>query len=116
MSVPPPGPYGTNTFTVRVGNDGDTADDWSLAEARTGTAGLSRTWKRSGTTITSQVAGGTYSLLDVAPGSTRSVTLTVRVGSTAKVGQVATWALHAVHNPVGDGIRDVVRVQVKVVA
>ena len=34
----------------------------------------------------------------------------------ATVGQVATWALHAVHNPVGDGIRDVVRIQVKVVA
>jgi D-alanyl-lipoteichoic acid acyltransferase DltB (MBOAT superfamily) len=29
---------------------------------------------------------------------------------------IATWALHAVHNPVGDGIRDVVRIQVKVVS
>ena len=106
----------SRTFTVRIGNDGNAADNWSLAEARSGTTGLTRTWTRSGTNVTSQVAGGTYSLLGVAPGATRTVSMTVKVGTTAKVGQVATYALHAVHNPVADGIRDVVRIQVKVVS
>ena len=105
----------SRTFTIRVGNDGDTADDWSFAEAASGTGGLSRTWTRNGTDVTARVAAGTLSALDVPPGATRSLDLTVQVGPDAAPGQVAIWALHSVHNPLADGIRDVVRVRVDVV-
>ena len=106
----------SKTFTVRVGNDGNTADNWSLAETRSNVTGLTRTWTYGGSNVTSAVRGGTLSLLDVPASGARSVTFTVRPTRNAAIGQVATWGLHAVHNPVTDGIRDVVRIRIKVVA
>ena len=106
----------SKTFTVRVGNDGNTADNWSIAEARSNVTGFTRTWTHGGSNVTSAVSGGTFSLLDVPASGTRSLAFTVKPSRRATVGQVATWALHAVHNPVGDDIRDVVRIRIKVVA
>lgn len=106
----------TKSFTVRVENDGTAADDWSLAEARSAVTGFNRTWTRGGRNVTSAVSNGTLSVLNVPATRARSLTLTVKPTRNAAIGQVATWALHAVHNPVADGIRDVVRIRIKVVA
>ncbi len=104
----------TQTFTIRVSNDGSTADNWSFAEARSSVTGMNRAWNHGSSNVTSAVAAGTYSQMNVPAGGTRTLTLTVTPSTSAPIGQVSTYALHAVHNPVGDGIRDVVRVQVKV--
>ena len=104
----------TATFTVRVRNAGDTADAWSLAEAGAGGRGVARHWFTGGRDVTGAVDAGTQSFHDVAPGAVRTLRLTVRPGARAVVGSTATWQLHAVHSPVADGIRDVVRITVRV--
>ncbi len=104
----------TATFTVRVRNAGDTADAWSAAEAGPGGRGVARRWFTGGLDVTGAVDAGTQSFRDVAPGAVRTLRLTVRPGARAVVGSTATWQLHAVHNPVADGIRDVVRITVRV--
>ena len=96
-------------------NDGTADDDWSFAEAGPGGKGVTRSWFAGGDDVTRLVDGGNLGFHNVPPGSSRGVTLTVRARAGAAPGTVATWALHGVHNPVADGIRDVVTLRVKVV-
>ncbi len=104
----------TATFYVRVTNAGDAADAWSLAEAGPGGRAVTRRWFTGGHDVTTEVDAGTLSFHDVAPGGSRTLRLTVRPGAAAVVGSTAAWQLHAVHSPLADGIRDVVRITVRV--
>ena len=99
-------------FYVKLANDANVADDWSIAEARANTRGFSRTWRLGRRTVTAEVATGNLLFYDIEPGMTRLLKLSVRPTRNAKVGQVATWYLHVVHNPLSDQIRDVVKIQV----
>jgi hypothetical protein len=105
----------TRTFYVRVRNDGNVADNWSFAEARGGTRRFRRTWTYGSQAVTTEVAAGTLSLRGVPVGATRLFKVTVKPRKRARIGQVGTWSLHAVHNPLADRIRDVVRLQVRVI-
>ena len=104
----------STTFYVRVRNDGDAADSWSIAESRSQTRRITRDWWSGGRNVTAGVAAGTFALSSVPVGDTRLLRLTVRPGARAPVGKVATWSVHAVHNPLADRVRDVVRIQVRV--
>lgn len=105
----------SRTVHVRVRNEGSASDDWSFAEAGPGGAKVTRRWLLAGDDVTADIDGGTLGFQDVAPGASRKVLLRVRAKRGAEPGTIATWALHGVHNPVSDGIRDVITIRVRVV-
>ena len=75
-----------------------------------GTAGFRATWTLDGQDVTSLVRSGNLLRHDVAPGSGIDLLLSVKV--TKRASGTATWLLHGVHNPLSDGIRDVVKVSI----
>lgn len=106
----------TRTFYVRITNDGNIPDNWSIAESRvSGVAGFSRSWFRSGSIVTAAVRDGELSFSGVPVGGARLLKMTVRPTRSTRIGQVGSWRLHAVHNPLSDQVRDVVGIRVKVV-
>jgi hypothetical protein len=98
-----------------VQNDGTAGDDWSFAESGDGATGVTRRWLQGGDDVTSDVDGGNLLFFGVAPDASRRVTLLVRARRGAAPGTVGSWSLHGVHNPLADGIRDVVTIRVRVV-
>ncbi len=100
---------------VRVQNDGTADDDWSFAEAGPGGAGVGRHWFQGRDDVTSDVDGGNLLFFDVPSGDSRKLTLALHARRGADPGTVATWSLHGVHDPLADGIRDVVTIRVRVV-
>jgi hypothetical protein len=102
----------STVIRVPVTNDGNTADDWSIAQVAGNTRQFRYQWQVGRRVVTSDVAGGNLAFPDVPPGARRTLKLVVTPKKRARVGTVGTWYLHAVHNPLADDIRDVVRIRV----
>ncbi|WP_183095180.1 right-handed parallel beta-helix repeat-containing protein [Nocardioides stalactiti] len=98
------------SYPVSIRNAGTVTDNWSIADQVTGVQGYRWTWTLDGRDVTSLVRSGNLLRNGVAPGATVDLVLTVTVTATAS--GTATWLLHGVHNPLSDGIRDVVRMRV----
>jgi hypothetical protein len=78
---------GTATFTVRIQNDGNVADDLRVRGQAT-TSRYTVTYKAGSTNVTSQVVAGTYTLDDVGPGATRNLTVIVKARAGTPVGNL----------------------------
>jgi hypothetical protein len=68
---------GTATFTVRVQNDGNVADDLAVLGQPT-TSRYTVTYRVGPTNVTSQVVAGTYTLDGLAPGAAADLTVTIK--------------------------------------
>jgi alpha-tubulin suppressor-like RCC1 family protein len=98
-------------FTVRLQNDGDTPDTLRVTGPK-GTRAF-RVVYRSGTTIiTKKVRAGTWSTGSLAPGATRSITVTVTPTRKAKKGATITRAV-SVRSSAQPAIRDTVKLTVR---
>ena len=89
----------TALVRVRIVNDGDTLDQWAVAEARSHPGRVARTWRSGGRDVTTLVAGGNLLFGDVPVGGVRSLSLRVTPDAKAPVGSVATWYLHRSARP-----------------
>jgi len=102
------------TFLVDVQNDGTSSDGFTLAGSGNQSGFTVRYLQgESGSTdITSQVEGGTYDTLNVAPGDSAPVQLVIKAKKSVAAGTSKTWALTATSE--GDpGKQDVVKAKVK---
>ncbi|KAA1418817.1 right-handed parallel beta-helix repeat-containing protein [Nocardioides humilatus] len=103
-------PGRTVSYRVSVTNAGNTVDNWSFADQITTTTGFRWNWYLAGRDVTSLVHSGNLLQSGVAAGAT--VDLVLKVTVTEAASGTAVWALHGVHNPLQDKIRDVVRIRV----
>ncbi len=101
----------TGTFTIRVGNDGGTADTITLKGPGSG-GGFTATWTRGTTPISAAVVAGTYTIPNLAPGAQVTITLRVRVGAAVPVGRARSWLLTATSTG-GGAPKDAVKATVR---
>lgn len=80
----------TGTFTIRVTNDGFSADSFTV-EGPGSQGAFTATYERGTTAITAQVVAGSYTISNLAPGASIDLTLSVRVGSSAANGVHKDW-------------------------
>ena len=80
---------GTATFTVKFQNDGTTADDFVI-KGPASTTRFRVTYLVGGVDVTSQVTAGAYRFDDVPPGSSRTMTLTIKAKAGTPRGAVFT--------------------------
>jgi alpha-tubulin suppressor-like RCC1 family protein len=76
-------------FTVRLQNDGDTPDTLRVTGPK-GTKAFRVVYRSGSTKITKQVRAGTWSTGSLAPGTSRSITVTVSPTKKAKKGATVT--------------------------
>jgi len=79
------GNLGTGTFTVRVQNDGNTTDTFTVKGLGT-TNRYTVTYKNGPTNITAPVVAGTFTTDPLAPGATQDLTLTIKAKAGTPVG------------------------------
>jgi hypothetical protein len=104
----------TQTFTVRVENDGTASDLFRLAGPGNRTGFVVHYY--SGTTdITKHVVAGTYLSGSIAPAGSRTYRLVVQVTRTASIGATPSWLIKATStHQTARG--DAVRAQIRVIA
>ncbi len=102
------------TFHVRVTNDGNTADSWSIAQRLGSGKRFRLTWRLKGKDVTKLVKRGRLKIPDVRAGGSIRLTLAVTPTRKAKDGQSLTLYLQALHrhSAPGPSVRDVVKVKV----
>ena len=79
------GNLGTATFTVRVQNDGNSTQDFTV-KGLGSTNRFTVTYRDGATNVTAQVVAGTFLVDDLAPGATHDLTLTVKAKAGTPVG------------------------------
>ncbi len=99
------------TFAVRLQNDGD-APDTLRVTGPASTKAFRVVYRSGGTNITKQVRAGTWSTGSLAPGATRSITVTVSPKKTAKKGATVSRAV-TVRSSAQPTIVDTVRLTVR---
>ena len=99
----------TGTFKIKVTNDGFATDTFSV-KGPGSSGGFTATYKDGATTITAAVVAGTYSF-SLAPGASKTINLTVKVGSGVSVGASKSWLVTA--TATGLGPKDSVKAIVK---
>ena len=104
-------PGKTVRFTVRLQNDGD-APDTLRVTGPTGTRALRIVYQSGTTNITKKVRAGTWSTGSLAPGATRSITVTVSPTKAAEKGATVTRKI-TVRSSAQPTIRDVVVLTVR---
>ena len=104
------GRFGTAVFTVRIQNDGDAWDNFTLRGQAT-TPRFTVIYRDGATVITNEVVAGTYTLANLAPGATRDITVRIkpRPGTTRGTVVRRTLTTRSTNSP---GTRDTVRAQV----
>lgn len=100
----------TGTFRITVSNDGFTNDTFSL-KGLGSSGGFTATYKSGATVVTAAVVAGTYSF-SLAPGASKTVTLSVKVGSGVSVGTSHSWLETATSTGLG-AAKDAVKATVK---
>jgi hypothetical protein len=84
----------TATFTIRVANDGFATDSFTL-QGTGSQSGFTATYMRGTTNITAQVVAGTYTISNLARGSSVDITLSVLVGNSVPNGTARSWIVTA---------------------
>jgi hypothetical protein len=80
----------SGTFKIKVANDGFATENFTLKGPGSG-GGFTATYKNGTTNVTAAVVAGTFAINGLAPGASRTITLTVRVGSGVSVGATRSW-------------------------
>ena len=105
-------PGKTASFSIKVSNDGLSADSLSLKGAGS-TGDYTVTYLEGATNISAQVVAGTYVLDNVARGASRTITMKVKVAGTAAVGHSKSFLVTATSSGAGSP-KDSVQATVKV--
>jgi hypothetical protein len=100
----------TATFTIRIANDGFATDSFTL-QGTGSQSGFTATYKLGATNITAQVVAGTYTISNLARGSSVDITLSVLVGNSVPNGTARSWTVVATSTGAGSA-KDAVKATV----
>jgi uncharacterized membrane protein len=100
----------TGSFTIAFTNDGIVNDNFLVKGAGSG-GGFTVKYLNGATDITAQVVAGTYAFTNVAPNTSRAITLQVTVASSVTVGAVKAFLVTA-SSSIAGAAKDTVKASV----